>query len=802
MNEFVSSGQGFISCVCFLKLLLISGGTMKKIVRIVLIALCAPLLSAIVSATPSLAAPGTLTETFTGATLSNPNNWLATSAGLTVHPCLTAATAGTVIPLSSSSLEGCVGTPDAAGSGALLLTTNGTYQAGTMLYKAAIPTSAGLDLSFYQAQYGGSGADGFSFFTQDGAIADVSVGADGGALGYGGFKAANRESKPGIKGGLFAVGFDAYGNASAKNEAGSQVRGGLLCSSETDHGFTPQALVVRGPDISPTRNGTDGYCYLDGKAIGSSYFGTSNSTRTSVAIPVRIIVDPATDANPQIHVYVWKSGLLNQNLSTADVKIEVAEPAQYKAAQTIKFGFSASTGGATNYHAVWGMNIAPANPAKSPTLYFVPDAVTVDATDPAIYTYKIYSDESKTVLVNSSTLSNFVAPVCTSAYTTSSAIGTTFPISCSGGAAGLYQSNHSATSLLTVIQGTPTLTPASRTISGVSGTAISGAALTAKKFRNTVTYSINPALPTGLTLNTATGAISGTPTSAIIGAFIVTATDGISSLISTVSMTITANNNTQNETKTVTVTETRTVIVNDTRTVIVNDTRTVIVNETKTAPADINGDSIISLLPASGYANDEITITGSFTHAITSIKVDGLLLAKNSWTQDATTIKFSAPGHNEGKVLVQISNGLVPEFSTLPFEYLSLKKLGIDLKIDSITCLGTFDKPCFLKPGSTQPVSFKLNSNALSPKSIKILKSWKLQTAKSVVVYGYASASGTAAANNALTKRRAAEVGAWVKKTWPNLTVKTVGQGTTINRLCKKFDNKCAMIRIVALAKK
>ena len=784
---------------------------MSKIVRIVLIALCAPLLGAFVSATPSLAAPGTLTETFTGATLSNPNNWLATSAGTTVHPCLTAATAGTVIPLSSSSIEGCVGTPDAAGSGALLLTTNGNYQAGTMLYKAAIPTSAGIDLSFYQAQYGGNGADGLSFFTQDGAIASVSVGADGGALGYGGFRSrSSATSKPGIKGGLFAVGFDDYGNASAKNESGSQVRGGLLCGTEAEHGFTPQALVVRGPDISASQDGTDGYCYLDGKAIGSSYFGTSNSPRTAVGIPVRIIVDPATDANPQIHVYVWKNGLLNQNLSSADVKIEVAEPEQYKNARTIKFGFSASTGGATNYHAVWGMNIAPANPAKSPTLYFVPDAVTVDATDPAIYTYKIYSDESKTVLVNSSTLSNFVAPVCTSAYTTSSAIGTTFPISCSGGAAGLYQADHSATSLLTVIQGTPTLTPASRNITGVSGTAISGAALTAKKFRNAVTYSINPALPTGLTLNSATGAISGTPTSAIIGAFIVTATDGISSLISTVSMTITANNNIQNETKTVTVYDTKTVIVNDTKTVIVNDTKTVIVNdtktvvvtETKTAPADINNDSVISLLPASGYANDELTITGSFTHAITSIKVDGLLLAKNSWKQDATTIKFTAPGHNEGKVLVQISNGLLPEFPTLPFEYLSLKKLGDDIKIDSLKCLGTFDKPCSLKPGSAQPVSFKLNSNALSTKSIKILKSWKLETAKSVVVYGYASASGTAAANNALTKRRAAEVGAWVKKNWPNLTVKTVGQGTTINRLCKKFDNKCAMIKIVALAKK
>ena len=766
---------------------------MKNIARLLVIALSASILGTITGIAPSQAVPGTLTETFTGATLSNPNNWLATSAGNSgVHPCLTAAASGTTISLSGSTLAGCAGAIEAAGSGALLLTTNGNYQAATMLYKAAIPTAAGLDLSFYEAQYGGNGADGISFFTQDGAIADVSVGADGGALGYGGFKKNGSIEKPGIRGGLFAVGFDAYGNATASQPSGSEVRGGLLCNGESQP-FTPKALVVRGPDTSATQDGTAGYCYLGGTTLGASYFGTSSSTRTSAGIPVRIIVDPATDADPKIHIYIWQSGALNQALNTASVKLDIAEPAQYKAAKTVKFGFSASTGGANNNHAIWGMNIAPADPVKSPTLYVVPDATTVDATDPAIYTYKIYSDESRTVAVNPASLSNFVAPVCTSPYTTSSAIGTTFTITCSGASAGLYQVDHTATAILTVIQGTPTLTPASRTITGTSGSAISGAALVAKKFRNAVTFSINPPLPAGLTFNTTNGAISGTPTSAIIGAFIVTATDGISSLTSTVSMTISAGTNIQSDTKTVT----------DTKTVIVVETKTVVITETITPPGpDVNNDSVVSLLPVSGYANDELTITGSFSHAITSIKVDGLLLPANSWKQDKTTIKFNAPGHNVGKVDVQISNGLLPEFPVLHFEYLELNKLGDSIKIKGIKCLGTFDKPCKLKPGSAQPVSFALNSNALSAKSIKVLKSWKLETAKSVVVYGYASTSGTKALNDALTKRRAAEVGAWVKKNWPNLTVQTKGQGTTVNRLCKRFDNKCAMITIVSLAKK
>ena len=218
-------------------------------------------------------------------------------------------------------------------------------------------------------------------------------------------------------------------------------------------------------------------------------------------------------------------------------------------------------------------------------------------------------------------------------------------------------------------------------------------------------------------------------------------------------------------------------------------------------PADVLVDKIISIAPTKGYANDEITITGEFNYAITSISVDGLLLAPNSWKQDKTTVKFNAPGHDVGIVDIKLVNGRTPELTTQKFEYIALKQLEKEIGISGILCLGTFEKACPTKPGALQPVSFKLNSNALSTKSVKILKSWKLETAKSVIVYGYASKQGSKALNDKLTKKRAAEVGAWVKKNWPNLTVKTVGLGTKNNRLCKPFNNKCAMIKIVSLKK-
>ena len=220
-----------------------------------------------------------------------------------------------------------------------------------------------------------------------------------------------------------------------------------------------------------------------------------------------------------------------------------------------------------------------------------------------------------------------------------------------------------------------------------------------------------------------------------------------------------------------------------------------------TDPGPVLIDKIISIAPKQGYANDEITITGEFNYVITSITVDGLLLVPNSWKQDKTTVKFNAPGHAVGIVDIKLINGRTPELTTQQFEYLALKKLETEIGIPGILCLGTFDKACATKPGALQPVSFKLNSNMLSTKSIKILKSWKLETAKNVIVYGYASKQGSKALNDKLTKKRAAEVGAWVKKNWPNLSVKTVGLGTKVNRLCKPFNNKCAMIKIVSLKK-
>ncbi len=509
---------------------------MKKTARILVIALLASLLNTVVAVLPVQAEAGKLTEYFTTDSLNNANSWVSASSGaFGAHPCLTALNdSNPAISLSqSTTLPGCSNNPDTNGTGALYLTSNDNQQAGTMLYNQALPTAGGLNISFYQAQYGGTGADGISFFVKDGTKTDLTVGRPGGNLGY-----------KGIPGALFAVGFDSYGNWM------NQGYGDSACTNDTVNaanilGGVPKALAIRGPDTSVGKNGTSGFCILkngylgaDG-AIGADYFGTGTDTRASAARPVRIIVDPSTNSNPKIYVYMWKSGSLTQDVSTAPIALIVNQPADYIAAGTIKFGFSSSTGGAKDTHAIWGLEIAPLVSASSPTVYVVPNNTTVQAGQAAVYTYKFYSNLAKTVEIDAATLS-YTADMCTSTYTLSTNYPASLPITCAG-TVSLYNTITTDTATLSVVRGTPSIAPSTNTITGNSGTAITTtAAYTARNFAapQDLGYTISSGLPTGLSFNASTGVISGTPTETKSATYTVTARSLLETATATVTITI------------------------------------------------------------------------------------------------------------------------------------------------------------------------------------------------------------------------------------------------------------------------
>ncbi|MGA1742822.1 MAG: putative Ig domain-containing protein [Ilumatobacteraceae bacterium] len=84
------------------------------------------------------------------------------------------------------------------------------------------------------------------------------------------------------------------------------------------------------------------------------------------------------------------------------------------------------------------------------------------------------------------------------------------------------------------------ITPAAQSVSGVVGTAITATTVfTSTGISGTKVFVINPSLPGGLSINTATGVVSGTPTEASVAAnYTVTASDGTTSATATITISI------------------------------------------------------------------------------------------------------------------------------------------------------------------------------------------------------------------------------------------------------------------------
>ena len=294
-----------------------------------------------------LAAPASAAElirdSFKNKTVNNPNYLVG---GLAWTPCLTASQLLNQLPIPGCPLTQpslpAGGDPD--GDGALRLTSNGNTSSGFILYQDALPLTAGLDIRFSFFAYNGTGADGFSFFIANGAGNLTTPGASGGSLGY-----AQKTNIPGLAGGYLGVGIDAYGNF-----ANDQEGRGNGCTSHPPDGLRPDRVSLRGPG-----SGTTGYCHLasnDVSAIGSLDNPTAKDRDDNdVQRDVRITVDPLSQANAQVTVYLKTPGQANYTQV-------LREPLPPNPPPTFKFGFSASTGGSTNIHEIRTLVVDSINP--------------------------------------------------------------------------------------------------------------------------------------------------------------------------------------------------------------------------------------------------------------------------------------------------------------------------------------------------------------------------------------------------------------------------------------------------------
>jgi hypothetical protein len=104
--------------------------------------------------------------------------------------------------------------------------------------------------------------------------------------------------------------------------------------------------------------------------------------------------------------------------------------------------------------------------------------------------------------------------------------------------------NYAVATMRLTISAVPLMTPASQAVSGVVGTAIATTSVfvapTLTDTSGTKTFTVSPALPAGLTLNAATGTVSGTPTAVSPQTtYVITGTDGTNSSANFATSTLT-----------------------------------------------------------------------------------------------------------------------------------------------------------------------------------------------------------------------------------------------------------------------
>jgi hypothetical protein len=286
-------------------------------------------------ATPLFADP------FTGATAIE-NKWTVLKAGTSKSPGLTAsgtttAPTGGIPGFASPAI-------DNAGNGVLRLTDNTTGQSGAVIYNQPVFSKTGVSITFEYYQYGGTEiagkkGDGISFFLLDGAaVAPTTAGGFGGGLGY----AQNSVSgQGGIAGGYLGIGFDSFGNFGQATEG----RVGGFTGDSADR------VTVRGAA------GTQ-YKYLtssDAFGVGIDN-GAGDATRATSSRLVQI--DVAADGKLTVKLDLNGDKTFQANETVINAYDTIVTGGNSALPDTVRFGFAASTGDATNFQELRNLSIS------------------------------------------------------------------------------------------------------------------------------------------------------------------------------------------------------------------------------------------------------------------------------------------------------------------------------------------------------------------------------------------------------------------------------------------------------------
>lgn len=288
-----------------------------------------------------------LEETFKNSNFADPDSWSTKD-----DACLTAKTRGCTSTKDSAAIQGH------ARNGYLQLTDNSASAKGSVLYNQPIISKNGLHVSFdyYMYHTTSSGlntpGDGIGFFLVDGAATLQQTGAAGAGLGY----ATNDEDGTGSKAreegvaqGVLGIGLDRFGNFSTQHAPGTtnRVTGGDDCG-QWENPTGPNSITLRGKGIADNGKWTKGYCIVTSEQVVSG-------------LDTKAATNAANDTNGK-RVDITIAPLANATATTQKltVKIDGATVLKYdidRLPDSVKFGFSASTGAAHQVQLIRGLSV-------------------------------------------------------------------------------------------------------------------------------------------------------------------------------------------------------------------------------------------------------------------------------------------------------------------------------------------------------------------------------------------------------------------------------------------------------------
>jgi hypothetical protein len=236
---------------------------------------------------------------------------------------------------------------DAEGNGYLRLTNNNFDQKGYIYSTNNLTSSQGLRMQFEYYIYGGSGADGISFFLFDATANPFVIGGFGGSLGYSQFTLTNPNS-PGVSKGYIGIGIDEYGNFSNPIE-GRQ--GGI--TGPTPPGLRPKSVTIRGKGDGNALT-ADNYSFLTTAQTKDFGFSLVNDANTrfpdSTTIGYRkafIDLKPNPNGGYNVTVRITLGGIPTTSYTVIDNYYypEIAPT-------NLRYGIASSTGNSTNFHEI------------------------------------------------------------------------------------------------------------------------------------------------------------------------------------------------------------------------------------------------------------------------------------------------------------------------------------------------------------------------------------------------------------------------------------------------------------------